>query len=442
LLVSLRQSPEIKATVRHLGRNFAWVFVGAVASRFLALLVIITVGRIANAHELGQVGLLQGFLTTSSTLISAGFGLALTREIAIGQAAKTPRTNTTVGIALATSCVVTLMLTTTCIALSGTIAAVFLTDPTAARYVEWAAIGVFFLNLQAIEIAVLAGLGRFNTIAYLNLTSGLLVAAASITGAYFDGAAGFIKGSAIATAVSSVGWLLIVRGILRAHGIAPRLTGAHGEWKRLLAFSVPATLGALLVEPVNLASTTLLARSPNGLSQAGLYFYVLAWASMINFLPNLTNQAIAPTMAQDFRGGHAGRLARTIALSALFNVTTCAIGSIVVVAAFEWLAPAHYQADPQALWILGLLLLGNAMSCAMNSASQAAVAASAMWRGVVVNIAWALCLLLAEIAMISHGAVALAGARAMAYAISVLGSIWLILTCLRWARSHGAQDAS
>ena len=149
---------------------------------------------------------------------------------------------------------------------------------------------MLFINaLTGAQTGALAGLEAFRAIAYVNIFVGLISFPILVGGAYFGGLTGVVWALTINFGVN---WLLnhlALRNESRQHKVPLTFRNCSRERSVLWAFSLPAVLSGLLVEPARWACNAMLVNQPEGYSNMGIFTAAITFQWLLLFVGNMLN---------------------------------------------------------------------------------------------------------------------------------------------------------
>ena len=407
-----RSSP-IAARLLH---GSLWSVAGSLISRVLALVAALLVARILGKASYGELGVVQSTIGMFGTL--AGFGMGTTAAKFVAEFRNTDPVKA--GKIIALSNIVSwgmgITLGATLFVLAPWLARSSLAVPELGPLLQLSALLLLLNAVSGAQTGVLSGFEAFRKIAWVNGLTGLLNFPLVISGAMLLGVAGVLWGMIAAQACGCLANVLIwKREAARLQiPVIPWLR-ACSEMSVLWRFAVPATLGSLLINPVDWACTAMLVRQPNGLENVGAFSAANQWYGALLWLPYVMAQSVMPVLSERLGAKDFARSAKvlltSIKISVAVTVPFVIIGSI--------LSPQIMGAYGETFvedWPTLVVSLTTCVVVAIQvPAGNMLAASNRMWLGFGMNVLWAAAFLGATWLLVQWGAFGLALARLIAY---------------------------
>ena len=198
----------------------------------------------------------------------------------------------------------------------------------------------------------------------------------------------------------------------------------------LLSFSLPSLLSGLLVDPVNWLCAAMVVHQSGDYHQMGAYYAANQWMTVLLFLPGLIANVVFPRLSQAMVEHGRSHAFHIVAFNTGINAAAT-IPLALVLSLASGPIMRLYGPELSSEWQILIFTLVAAALMGIASPLGGVMAASGrMWAGMALNVAWAVSFIVATILLLSHGALGLAIARAIAYGLHVgwsLGcAVWLI----------------
>ena len=405
-----------------LRRRFAessfWSLCAAVLSRGATLITWIACARLVSQRDFGELTLIYGAVISGGVLAAFGVGTTTTRYVAELRLTDPARAGRIIRLSAVLSAVLGALLAGGLVLFASPIARHVLHDQALASSIVLAA-GLVILNASnSHQLGTLAGLEAFKDLTRLSLWTGLAGCIICVVATMLAGIRGTICGLVISQAGN---WLLthiVLKRRAREAGIPQRAPGWWREIRVLYAFSLPAVLTSTLSGPIAMLMLYWLSRLPDGFNQLALYAAADRWRLAILFLPTSLLQAELPILANlagDGAGAQFRKVVRANALLALAIVGGAAVICPLVGPFAMGIFGRSYRAGSTVL----LLLCISAIPQVLNGVLGQAVVTRSMWArfgfDVLLFSIFAGC---ARVLIPSTGATGLAGAYALAFAIT------------------------
>lgn len=414
--------PEPLAAVsRKLLHGASWNLVGAVGSRALQLLALVIVARLVSVVEFGVLGMLQTTVVTFEVLAGAGLGLTATKYVAEYAASDPARAGRIVSLALFAASTTGVLMAVALGVLAPVMEEQLLGQPASGLPFLVVALAILIGAISTVQTAILAGMQCFQTNAKINLAYGVMLLALVPLGAYVAAACGAIGGMGVARGGAALLNGQAIRRDARRRGldVAHSVRAAMPEWRCVLNYSVPALLTNGLAAVVAWVTSVMLMRQPGGGAQMAIVNVANQWKNILLFLPNVVLQAAAPLFAQlQLSDGGDQATARTLYRKIwLLNsaaVGCLALGCLLLSVPILALYGEEYAGGRAAFCVF---IVAVALQASQAPAIMVMQARGFIWSNLALNIAWAVLLLATAAALVERGALGLAVANLVGFAV-------------------------
>jgi len=283
---------------------------------------------------------------------------------------------------------------------------------------------LLFSALNGAQMGALSGLERFSSIARLNLATGIISLALILTAGYFRGLLGIVWALAIsAIFTAALSHRTLAKEIITS-GLPRKSSGFHAERSVLWRFSIPAILAGASVVPVNWICNAMLVRGNDGLSQMGIFNAANQWFSALIFLPIVLEQVTLPMISERLGANDGAWTRRLLMLSMKVNALLVFPFLLIASLASPFIMRLYGTAFADSWPTLVLILITASLFSVQAPVGQLLAAAGRMWTGFWMNTAWAFVMIVSTKLFIHRGALGLAAARLLAYA---LHSVWVFI---------------
>jgi O-antigen/teichoic acid export membrane protein len=246
-----------------------------------------------------------------------------------------------------------------------------------------------------------------------------------------------LQGALIGLAISaimvwSVGRLLLGT-VLRARGIIVRYRGCWDDWRILPDYSVPKFLVNMFSVTAIWLAMTLVARSPQGFEQLGLYNAAYQWVGPLIFFPMIVSTVSIPALVQEWEAGRARGFRHVFLGLAIF----CSVSTLIISLAISLLSPwvmNFYGPGFEEGWLLLVILsLASVFLGVGNISSNALLSMNKPWFDFFVKVGWAICLLGITISLLEHWDIfALAAGFLISHIVRALVGTAMVLRTIRF----------
>lgn len=407
--------PHYYRPLRRLALGVSWTALGSVLSRLALLGGTIVCARVLGPVPYGKLAILQNGILTLAAFAGMGMAVAVTRHLS-GLRQRDPEQASrllvlTLLFSLGSSAAAAVLLTLA----RTTVAGRLLHSPDVAPLLPLTAITLVFTVVSAAQSAALAGFESFPSLAAANCVNGLVTAALTVSGAALGGLEGALEGAAAAGLLSTAILALAVHRSARRFGFAFRFRFHRADLRMLFDASVPMLLAGVLPPAVTTITAAMLARTPDGYSELGLFTAADQWRTAILFLPALAGQASLPILTGLYTGGDLASYRRIFHFHLLGTSTVC-IAAASVIAIF---GPAVMTFYGKAYAAHSDLLIYCCASAALAGiagvAAQILTSSGRYWLAFQLNALWAVIALTLAFLWRGDGARGLARAFCFSY---------------------------
>lgn len=405
-----------------LAKGVFWVTAGAVISRGLMLAASIVVARMLGKTAYGELGMVRS--TVGMFGVFAGFGLGLTATKHVAQFRETDpdRAGRIIGlswlVAMATGGLMALGLLLFAPWLAGNT----INAPHLSGILRIGALILFINALNGAQAGALSGFEAFKAIAHVNLFVGLISFPVLIAGAYWGGLAGAVWALAINLGVN---WLLnhlALRKEARRHGVPLTFKNCRAESSILWRFSLPAVVSSSMLAPVNWACNALLVNRSDGYDEMGILSAAHQWYALLLFLPSLLGSVVLPIISERLGQEDVRQSSRTMSLAIKVNALLVLPIVLSISVASPYIMGLYGESFRGGWPVLIIVLLTAGMTTIQSPVGQIITASGKMWIGCAMNMGWAAVFVLGTVLLVGNGALGLAVARAIAYAVH---AVWV-----------------
>ncbi|MFH0939087.1 MAG: oligosaccharide flippase family protein [Planctomycetota bacterium] len=399
-----------------LARGAFWSLTGAVISRGLTLIAFIITARILGKEGFGELGIIQSTVGMFGVFVGFGMSLTATKYIAEFRLVDPQKAGRIMMLSRAI-----VWITAVLISLGLLLAAPWLAEHTlkSPRLVGMLRISALLLLLSGVngaQIGVLTGFEAFKAIAQINFIGGVLSFLLMVGGVYWLGLEGalwaLVASQALVCVFSYVALRRESAAIVRA-----KLFDCFAELSVVWGFSFPAMLSNAIVGPTNWVCSVILINQANGYAEMGIFNAANQWRTNIFFISGALSAAVLPMLSSASGSNDRSTFLKILRLSVL--VQSIAVFCLIVpIAALSGWIMSFYGTDFIGGQKTLLLLIMSAIIMApLNVIGQVIVSLGRMWWGLLLNLIWASTFIGCFVEMREMGAVGLAVASIISYAV-------------------------
>jgi O-antigen/teichoic acid export membrane protein len=427
---------RVRPLVRSLSVGLIWSVIGAVVSRIFVLIASVAVFRQVGIEAFGQFGAIQATMVVMGSLAGLGLSLTTTKHVsqhladAPSKAGRIPALATpgpawgrgiaSIGVWVA----------------APLISRAVLADVSLVTPVRIASPLILLGALNGVQTGALIALQRFKTIAGVNVFVGVMTPLILGSASYLGGLNGCCAGLLLMGIITCAANHLSVQRAAFSVRLPIHFRGAWSERSVLYRFAIPALASGLLAEPVTWFCTVLIINQPGGYAEIAKYYAAAQWATAILFVPALLGQVAFPSLSASYaRGDYRSSLSLlkyTTLLSGIISVSL-----VVLLSAFASQILGLYDpvlAHDTSTFII--VMVTAALMSVMSPVGLMLAVSGQMWLGFCMNLGWAITFAGCTFFLKSEGAVGLAVARCIAYAVH---GLWVTAYTVRLVNAHPSE---
>jgi len=401
----------------------------------------IVAARILGKTTFGKLGMVRNTFRMLGIFAGLGLGLTATKHVAEFRRQAPERAGRIIALAYA--------FTTTCAAVI--VPVVFVCAPYLASRVINAPdltfelrIGcglLLFHALAGVQTSALAGFEAFKTIARVNLLIGLLSFPLLVGGVWFWSLRGAVVASVAAAAVGCLINHIALRRVARKAGVPIRYQGIGSELSVLWRFSVPALLAGVIVAPVMWATRALLVNQPGGYAEMGVFSAAFRFMLIILFVPKLVSRVALPILIDLLSTDQIARYRRLLSRLAAIAPVCCLVLAGPMCLLSRPIMAAYGAGFADGWPVLCVLSAAAVVSVASSVLAQAIVSMGRLWPALLLNLIWAGELLIGVSLLLGLGAMGVALAYLISYALHTVQSAACVMLALRNPRRGSTNEA-
>ena len=404
-----------------------WSFSGTAMGKLCLLVAGILCAHLLKQEVFGQLGMIRSTLNIFIVFGASGIGVTATKLISTYRTNDIPRLLRMTRLTFRLAWVMALVLMVFCFVLAQPIARHILHAEHLTFELQIASLLLLFSILYGVQNGVLTGLEQFKIMARNTFIGSLLEAVLMVAGAYFGGLMGAIVGLGIG--LGALFWInrLSIRKHYAQYVVGERQpTHTPNDWSMLLNDCIPATLSALMVTPTFWGIRTILLQH-DGYNSLALFEAADQWKVMMLFIPTAISQMVLPILTsirqqrQQFRHVLLANIALIVGISSMITLVVLLLGGPIM----QLYGKGFSDKMP-----LVYLALSNIFSAYSNIIEMSIYSKNKMWQAFVINLFWAIVLLVSAYCLVERGlnATGIALAVLIAYGLkSILATLYLTL---------------
>lgn len=404
-----------------------WSFSGTAMGKLCLLVAGILCAHLLKQEVFGQLGMIRSTLNIFIVFGASGIGVTTTKLISTYRTNDIPRLLRMTRLTFRLAWVMALVLMVFCFVLARPIARHILHAEHLTFELQIASLLLLFSILYGVQNGVLTGLEQFKIMARNTFIGSFLEAVLMVAGAYFWGLTGAIVGLGIGLgALFWVNRLSIKKHYAQYVVGEMQPTHTPNDWSMLLNDCIPATLSALMVTPTFWGIRTILLQH-DGYKSLALFEAADQWKVMMLFIPTAISQMVLPILTsirqqrQQFRHVLLANIALIVGISSMITLLVLLLGGPIM----QLYGKGFSDKMP-----LVYLALSNIFSAYSNIIEMSIYSKNKMWQAFVINLFWAIVLLISAYGLVERGlnATGIALAVLIAYGLkSILATLYLTL---------------
>ena len=404
-----------------------WSFSGTAMGKLCLLVAGILCAHLLKQEVFGQLGMIRSTLNIFIVFGASGIGVTATKLISTYRTNDIPRLLRMTRLTFRLAWVMALVLMVFCFVLARPIARHILHAEHLTFELQIASLLLLFSILYGVQNGILTGLEQFKIMARNTFIGSLLEAVLMVAGAYFWGLTGAIVGLGIG--LGALFWVnqLSIKKHYAQYVVGERQsTHTPNDWSMLLNDCIPATLSALMVTPTFWGIRTILLQH-DGYNSLALFEAADQWKVMMLFIPTAISQMVLPILTsirqqrQQFRHVLLANIALIVGILSMITLVVLLLGGPIM----QLYGKGFSDKMP-----LVYLALSNIFSAYSNIIEMSIYSKNKMWQAFVINLFWAIVLLVSAYWLVERGlnATGIALAVLIAYGLkSILATLYLTL---------------
>ncbi len=415
-------------------RGTVWISIASVLARMGTFVGNLTVIRMLGVQQVGQLGLIESWLTLATIFSLFGLGIATTKYVAQYLAGDARRAGSVAGAAIVVTTLSSLAV--------GMVFYVILTARPAGSvsgmlgtaYDLLAAHAVIFVALivtttwKNLAHGLVYGVQAFQVLVWVNLAIGLVSVPVLYLMTRALGLTGTLNAKLLLTLVEVALLIWPTWRVLRRLGAQVSVSHVRRDGKQLLAFGLPTFIGQLAASPAQTLMQSFLAAQPGGFVQVGYLTVANRLVSLASFVPGSMASTLIPVLSAEWGRGVATHFRDSAALALRMMWLSTLPVVVVFAAAAPVLITGLYGPNYRVAWPVTYLSLLVVLLAGINETPDRTFAAAGrMWLSTANNFVWTvLFVLIAPRLISSYLALGYAIANLIPFLIYVLVQLgWL-----------------
>ncbi len=419
----------IKAKLVSLWKNDLWRRLTSGAAWSLGAALCTSIGNLASgillAHILGkytygQYGLIRTTLNMFIVFSSFSLGATATKYIAEYRDKDKEKTGRIAGLSLMSVFSLAVIAFAVCYFGANPLSERSFHSIEMSPYLRLGATMIFFAVINSALTGILSGFEAFQQIAKINVVGGIVLIFASFVAGKYFGLGGAVVGLSVYLGCMVAISVWYLKQELKKHRIVLYIRESIQEISILWKFSLPATLGGILVAPVLWLGSIMLVKSPAGFDGMAGFDVINQWKMAVLFVPGVVSRIALPLLSNLNSAEQNGDYNRVIKFNLLLNVGIASLAALALSAVSPFILRLYGKGFEEYMLPFFIMMFG-AVVCAANTIIGHIIFSKGFaWWGFVLNFLWAALFLTFSYYFVMVRFLGVLGI-ALSYAVSYLG---------------------
>lgn len=356
-----------------------WSLVGSVMSRGLGMASGIVAARVLGKVHYGELGMLQGTLELFGFVGGLGLGMIATKRVAELHQTDPAGAGRIIGFGLGLSVVSGLGVAALAFAFAGPLATQFLSNSDLAATLRICCVLVASSILQGVVNGVLSGFHAFREASVVLAVSGVLRLIVTLIGASFGNVEAIVWGWVAAEPVVVILNLLCLRNVCRRFGVRLSFAVNSDAARAFLTIGFPWVLSSATVVPLNWAIRALLAGSPGGYAQLGVFTAANQWYNIVLYVPMVLGNVALPMATTIHASGDPVAFRRFAFRMTLLRAGLGLMVALPIAGASPWLVRLYGSQYSEGSIVIAILAIAALLETTFTSFGLTIIAAGRLW---------------------------------------------------------------
>lgn len=419
-----------------LAKRFAngtfWSLLAGITYNGTMLIVGIILSHILGKYYYGQYGIVRSTINMFIVFSSFALGTTATKYVAEYRLKNKLKTERIINLSVIVAIILAIIVFVVCICSAKYIALNTLNTKELTSSLYISSFMILFLTLSGVINGILIGFEKFFLIFKQNCIAAIFLLAFSALLGYFFRVNGALIGLLIYLLVSFLIGLFYLRKIFKEQSFHFYLTGLISEINILWKFSLPSSLGGIVVTPIIWIANTILVNSQAGYSAMAGLDVIKQWYSAALFIPAVTSRVILP-MLSNLNNEDNRKYNKVLTYSFFVNVGTATLVAIFlyflsnIILSFYGNAFLEFRTPFCLMMIVAVVFVANSI------VGQIILSKSYAWWGFAFNLIWGIIFIVCNIIFVQKynmGVIGVVYSYLISYIVhTIIQSIfsWIIL---------------
>ena len=400
-LHDFRQRCQKSVLFRRLAGGAFWSLIAALGTNFGNLLTGIILAHILGKYTYGQYGMLRTTLNMFIIFSSFSLGATATKYVAEYRTKDKEKVGRIIGLSLITVSLLSICFFLICYFGADVLAVKSLNSADMAPSLKIGAWMILFAVLNSVLTGILSGFESFSCIAKINFGGAILLVVSSIVGAKFWN----LSGALVSLSIYLAGMILIsiyfLYKELKFYDISIYYKNCFQELSTLLSFSLPTTLGGILVTPVLWFGSTMLVKSSAGYDGMAGFDVINQWKMAVLFIPGILGRIVLPILSNLNGSEQKQDYFKVIKINLIINVGAAIFVAMLLSLASPYILKLYGDKFTEYTLPFIIMMVGVVFYAANTIIGQIILSKGLAWWGCLMNIFWAIIFLIANYYLVS-----------------------------------------
>lgn len=348
-----------------------WAIFGNGLGYGLLLLSGILIARFLGKDVYGEYGMVKTTMFYIAAFSTFGLGYTSTKFVAQAKAENEERMRGIMHGSLKITFCSSVCLAILLIGFAPLLAA-FLEEPSLALPFRLLGGIIVFKAISTTQQGILAGLGRFKSLALNNVLAGLVMAMICVPLTYYFGLKGALSALALSQVTNVVVNAIVIYNINRSLPFSDGIIYVRS----LLVFSFPVALQEFSYTLSNWGSSMLLVKYAS-LGEMGIFSATVQWNAIITFIPGLLSNVVLSHLSGSLNNGTVHN--QTIYRMLLVNLCCTLLPFLLVFTFSEWISSFYGPSFKGMVVVLQVIVFATVFTCCSNVFQSEMIAQGRTW---------------------------------------------------------------
>lgn len=373
-----------------------WSLLAGIIYNGTMLIVGIILSHILGKYYYGQYGMIRSTINMFIVFSSFALGTTATKYVAEYRLTNKLKAEKIINLSIVAAIILAIIVFITCLFSAKYIAINTLNSKELISSIYIGSFMILFLTLSGVINGILIGFEKFFLIFKQNLIAAVFLLIFSTLCGYFFKVNGALIGLLIYLFISVLIGIFYLRQIFREYNLKFYLTNLKQELNILWKFSLPSSLGGIVVTPVLWVANTILVNSQAGYSAMAGLDIIRQWYSVALFIPTITSRVVLP-MLSNLNNSEGTKYNKILLYSFIVNVGTATIVAILLYVVSNIILSFYGNSFLEFKLAFCLMMIVAIIFVANSIVGQIILSKNYAWYGFVFNLIWAIVFIICNI---------------------------------------------